>query len=161
VSKLIEGTDGNNSLSGTSGADNLQGYAGNDTMRGNAGGDSLDGGAGDDILSGGTGNDNLYGRTGRDVLAGGAGNDALWGGGNADVFQFRGNWGADKIVGFQNGLDKLDLRTTGLTFQDLAIGAADLDHDGLVDDAVIHGNGHSIALLNLKAALIDASDFLF
>ncbi|MEF8761012.1 MAG: calcium-binding protein [Candidatus Accumulibacter sp. UW25] len=48
VGRVLQGTDGNNTLLGTSG---------NDALIGNAGNDLLDGGAGADSLVGGTGND--------------------------------------------------------------------------------------------------------
>ena len=113
------------------------------------------------MLSGGAGNDRLYGQDGRDVLSGGAGSDSLFGGSGADVFQFRGAWGADKVADFQHGTDKLDLRNDGLTFAHIAVTAADGDHDGHIDDVMIHAGTQSIVLLNVKAALIGASDFLF
>jgi len=155
------GTIGNDVLKGTSGADTLQGLGGQDKISGGAGNDRLDGGLGNDTLSGGAGNDKLYGQQGRDVLSGGAGSDTLFGGSGADVFQFRGAWGADKVADFQDGIDKLDLRSNGLTFANIAVAASDADHDGHVDDVMIHAGHQSIALLNLKAALIGAADFLF
>jgi len=155
------GTSGNDVIKGTSGADTLRGFGGQDKISGASGNDRLEGGAGNDALSGGAGNDRLYGQDGRDVLSGGAGSDSLFGGSGADVFQFRGAWGADKVADFQHGIDKLDLRNDGLTFAHIAVTAADADHDGHVDDVMIHAGTQSITLLNVKAALIGASDFLF
>lgn len=155
------GSGGNDVLKGTSAADSLQGFEGNDRASGGAGNDKLDGGIGNDTLSGGAGNDRLYGQAGKDVLSGGAGSDRLFGGSGADTFQFRGAWGNDRVADFQDHIDRLDLRGTGLTFANLAITAADADHDGHVDDAMIHAGGQSIAVYNLKASLVGAADFLF
>jgi Ca2+-binding RTX toxin-like protein len=154
-------SSGDDVLSGSSGADALQGFEGRDKLSGGAGHDTLDGGSGNDTLSGSTGDDRLYGRDGADFLSGGAGSDRLIGGTGADTFQFRSTWGSDKVVDFQDGIDRLDLRSTGLTFANLSITASDADHDGRVDDTVIHAGGQSIALLDLKAALVGAADFVF
>lgn len=81
-----------------------------DLIQGLGGNDRLGGGAGRDSLMGGTGADSLFGGTEADRLAGGAGNDALTGGTGADVFAFavRGN-GQDRILDFQDGIDRIDL----------------------------------------------------
>jgi hypothetical protein len=158
---LVTGTGASNTLKGTSGADRIQGLAGKDKVYGYSGNDRLDGGTGNDTLSGSSGNDTLLGRSGSDVLFGGAGRDTLHGGPSADRFQFRGQWGADTVADFQDEYDKLDLRGTGLAYSSLMIGAVDADRDGRTDDIAIHANGQSIALLNMRAALVGASDFLF
>ena len=157
----IRGTAANNTLKGTAAADTIQGLGGKDKLYGYSGSDRLDGGSGGDVLSGSSGNDTLLGRDGNDVLVGGAGNDRLYGGAGADVFQFRGRWGSDTVADFRDGTDSLDLRGTGLDFADLRVRAVDADRDGRADDVMIQANGQSIALLNLKAALVGASDFLF
>jgi Ca2+-binding RTX toxin-like protein len=78
--------------------------------------DSLFGGDDDDLLLGGAANDRLFGDDGRDTLIGGAGRDVLTGGADADTFQFRsitespaGATARDSIVGFEAGLDVIDL----------------------------------------------------
>jgi Ca2+-binding RTX toxin-like protein len=154
------GTSGADTLHGTASADLLKGLGGNDRVYGKSGADRLFGGTGNDVLSGGAGNDRLFGDAGRDVLSGDAGNDLLAGGADADVFRFRGPWGSDRIADFENGRDHIDLRTTGLSFDELSILQRDTDRDGRVDDVLIRGNGQSIILLNEKAAGIGASDFL-
>jgi Ca2+-binding RTX toxin-like protein len=63
---IINGTNGNNTLTGTSTADSISGQGGNDTLFGGAGNDSLFGGGNNDLLDGGTG---------ADILDGGSGND--------------------------------------------------------------------------------------
>jgi len=69
----------------------LQGMNGNDTLTGSDGIDTLWGGVGDDTLKGGLGADILNGGDGNDVLQGGQGNDAIDGGGfNCAVSSFAG-----------------------------------------------------------------------
>ena len=155
------GTAANDTIYGTSGKDVIKGLAGNDRLYGGAGADVIVGGSGNDAVKGGGGNDRQYGGTGRDVLSGDAGNDVLTGGLDADTFRFRGNWGDDRITDFQNGVDRLDLRSTELSFGELSVSQRDMDGDGLVDDVFIRGNGQTITLLNEKVSGIGASDFLF
>ncbi|MFC4171060.1 CAP domain-containing protein [Microvirga sp. GCM10011540] len=157
----ISGTSGGNRLFGTSDADIIKGLGGNDRLYGQAGNDRLDGGSGNDRMSGKAGNDALYGRAGRDVLQGGDGNDRLYGGKDADVFSFRGKWGSDRVMDFQNGKDRIDLRSNDLSFSKLKIRRADTDKDGVRDDVLIQAGDYSIAVLNTKLSLIDRGDFLF
>lgn len=148
-------------ISGTASADTLYGTAGVDLIKGAAGADRLYGRAGNDTLRGDTGNDTLYGESGRDTLDGGAGNDFLIGGTDADVFRFTGEWGSDKITGFQDGIDRLDLRGNSLNFSALSIAQSNADSDGLADDVLIKAGGQTITLLNMQKAMIGAADFLF
>lgn len=57
---VIEGGDGDDSLSGGSSTDFLDGRGGNDVLTGHDGGDILDGGAGGDSMTGGLGDDLYY-----------------------------------------------------------------------------------------------------
>ncbi|WP_201838981.1 CAP domain-containing protein [Microvirga zambiensis] len=157
----IDGTAAGETLNGTSGANVINGFGGNDKLYGKAGNDRLHGGAGNDKLYGDSGNDRLYGDAGRDTLVGGTGNDTLTGGTGADRFVFSGKWGKDKITDFQNGSDRIDLRGNALSFDKLGISQVNGDSDGRIDDVLIKANGQSITLLNVKLALIGASDFLF
>jgi Ca2+-binding RTX toxin-like protein len=161
ASAQISGTSANNTLTGRTGADTILALGGDDLLYGLAGHDRLDGGPGNDRMAGSTGNDYLIGRAGRDFLNGGAGNDRLYGGPDPDLFYFRGRWGFDRILDFQNGVDTLDLRSNGLTFAKLKISRADVDKDGALDDVLIQATDRSIGLLNTKAALIEKGDFLF
>ncbi|WP_315975043.1 CAP domain-containing protein [Microvirga yunnanensis] len=160
-STTISGTAGNNTLKGTAAADTILGDGGNDKISGGGGNDKLYGGIGNDALTGNAGNDRLYGEGGRDTLNGSSGNDILKGGAEADTFRFSGQWGKDKIVDFQDGHDHIDLRGNDLSFRDLAISRFNADSDGRADDVLIKADGQSITLLNVKLALIGASDFLF
>ncbi len=154
-------TSAADTLYGTTGGNTIKGLGGNDKIYGRAGIDKLHGGTGNDTLVGDSGNDRLYGDSGRDTLTGSAGNDTLTGGTGADAFRFKGKWGADKIVDFRNASDRIDLRGNGLSFKELSIKKGHGDSDGVADDVIIKADGQSIALLNVKASLIGASDFLF
>jgi Ca2+-binding RTX toxin-like protein len=161
LSSAINGTAIGETLSGTSAANTIKSLGGNDKLYGRSGSDKLYGGTGADRLFGESGNDRLYGGDGKDILNGGAGSDILSGGSGADSFRFAGKWGADKVSDFRNGTDRIDLRGNGLSFRELSIARGNGDSDGKVDDVIIKADGQSIALLNVKASLIGASDFLF
>jgi len=148
-------------INGTTLANTLYGTAGMDLIKGDAGSDKIYAGAGNDTLNGDSGNDTLSGEAGRDILNGGTGNDILRGGAEGDTFRFTGQWGADKVYDFQDGLDRLDLRGNSLSFGALSITQGNADSDGIADDVIIKGHGQTIMLLNMHKALISAADFLF
>ncbi len=75
----------------------VKGDAGDNTLKAHVGGDWLFGLGGSDHLSGSTGND---------VFVGGAGNDLMESGGGSNTFLFSGDFGNDKVIGFQS-TDKL------------------------------------------------------
>lgn len=75
----------------------------NDTLRGDSAANLLWGVSGDDILIGEGGNDILIGDEGADTLTGGDG---------ADVFVGAPSTGADQIIDFSGGVDKLALSST-------------------------------------------------
>ena len=93
----LSGRDGNDTLSGGAGDDRVYGENGNDTVSGNIGNDYLSGGAGDDTLNGDAGRDRLYGGAGNDTLDGGTGSDTLY-----------GEYGNDTLRGGVGGEDYLD-----------------------------------------------------
>ena len=140
-----------NQYAGSTFGDVLQGFAGGDTLFGNDGNDSLFGGKdndmllggfGSDRLSGGDGDDYLSGFDGADRLAGGRGNDLLFGGRSADVFVFAPGDGADRIKGFVDGQDRLDLSAHGFTRV-----AAALRHFEAVDGGVRFVAGNDTVLI--------------
>ena len=164
------------------------GLSGKDTLTGASRADLLDGGLGDDTLAGLGGNDVLMGQHGRDSLDGGAGDDRLIGGGGqdsltggagADQFVFRDAWGADQVMDFQNGLDRLDLTFLreinggAASLADLLVSSGkagatirlDLDGDRKADQLDLDGDGRadavSILLSGVSARQVDAGDFLF
>lgn len=151
---------GNDLLYGDEGDDRIYGQTGDDQLYGGFDRDFLDGGPGNDLLDGGNEDDQLFGGAGKDRLRGGLGNDKLTGGSEADIFEATGTFGRDQVLDFKNGTDKFDV-DAGLTFKKLVITAADLDHDGKVDDISIWLPGGTLEVLNTAKSAIDAGDFLF
>ncbi|WP_095147679.1 polyurethanase [Pseudomonas sp. Irchel s3a18] len=76
------------------------------SVKGDSGANTLTAHASGDWLFGQDGDDHLVGGQGNDVLIGGAGNDLLESGGGSNSFVFSGNFGHDRILGFQ-GSDTL------------------------------------------------------
>lgn len=167
----IDGGLGNDIITGaTLGQNDIRGGLGNDTLIGGSEGNILDGGAGNDILTGGAkedtllggaGADNLVGGDEKDSLTGGAGNDILNGGTGNDTFIFASGFGLDRIVGFEDGLDRIDLTAFATTFG--ALNIVQSGADTLVRSASVFGpiTTNRILLQGVSAATIDASDFLF
>jgi len=106
---LLIGGTGDDFLRGHVGNDDLRGNAGHDILLGDRGHDILYGHGGDDILRGHPGADQLYGGEGNDLLDGGVGFDKLYGQGGEDVFVFRAGYHTDKIFGFTDEVDRLQL----------------------------------------------------
>src|SRR3569833_2015360 len=77
----------------------MNGGDGDDSLTGSAANDTLDGGAGDDTLNGRDGNDILIGGLGNDILNGGRGNDTMSGGEGDDQFPWLPGEGSDVIEG--------------------------------------------------------------
>ena len=77
----------------------LNGGDGDDTLTGSAADDTLDGGDGNDILNGRGGNDTLFGGPGNDILNGGQGTDTMFGGDGDDQFVWNPGDGSDVIEG--------------------------------------------------------------
>lgn len=92
----LEGGAGGDSLSAEAGDDRLAGEAGDDTLDAGEGRDTLLGGTGADALSASTGTDSLNGGDGDDTLFGQAGDDTIHGGADADLLV--GGLGADRLV---------------------------------------------------------------
>lgn len=108
-------------INGGDGADRIEGSGGDDTLKGDGGGDVLIGGQGKDYLYGGAGGDTLDGGSGADYLYGGLGADTLEGDAGVDVFVVNAAnesalAGADAIVDFTSGEDRIDLRGVGGDF---------------------------------------------
>lgn len=126
---ILNGGDGNDALFGGEGNDTLVGARDNDRLLGEGGNDSMLGGLGDDTLTGGGG---------ADYLAGGSGNDVLNGGSGNDVFVFNRFWmeddsnGADIVVGFTVGVDRLDFTGWNHILGDSLVVSASGDRDTLL-----------------------------
>lgn len=110
------------------------------------------------MFIGGAGNDKLSGAAGMDILNGGLGNDSLTGGTEADRYAYSsGIFGNDIINGFQDGLDKIDLTGSGLTFSSFT--ASQIGSDTIL--SYFDGtNTSTIKLAGMAIASIDANDFI-
>lgn len=112
LGSMLDGEDGNDTLTGGSGSDTILGGAGDDfiqglggsdgLLQGNLGADTVDGGEGDDFVFGGQGNDFLYGGVGADFVQGNIGDDMVYGGAGADTLY--GGQGQDALFG-EDGAD--------------------------------------------------------
>lgn len=143
VRLVMNGDDGNDSLTGSLGIDELSGGRGNDTINAGAGDDFINGDDDDDVISAGAGADTVDGGAGVDFITGGDGDDALFGGTGND--SLNGNAGDDLAVG-EDGDDILvgeqgnDL-LLGETGQDSLSGGSGNDTlDGGRNNDVINGN---------------------
>ena len=162
-----QGLGGDDRLWGRQGADTLYGNAGSDRLWGGRDGDELHGGVGKDHLYGGLGHDTLYGGRGDDTLHGGRladrlhggeGKDVLVGGHGRDRFVYDdADFGRDRIVDFEDGLDRLDFTGSGLRWGDLSV-----SNNGKGDAVVrVDGANSKIVLEGVDASLIDQNDFIF
>lgn len=157
--ETLDGGNDNDVLRGNWGDDALFGAAGADTLVGGGDDDSLDGGAGLDVLYGGGGNDTLMGGIDRDVLYGGGGSDIMNGGAGADVFVFGLGNGSDRIFGFTDNLDRLDLRE--FHFGSVAVVAAVASDTALglrIDLRALEGG--MVFLQGMTLAQLSAADLL-
>ena len=164
---VARGLGGDDRLWGRQGADTLYGNAGSDCLWGGRDGDELHGGVGKDHLYGGLGHDTLYGGRGDDTLHGGRladrlhggeGRDVLVGGHGRDLFVYDdADFGRDRIVDFEDGLDRLDFSGSGLRWSDLSISNNGKGH------AVVRVDGANgkIVLEGVDASLIGQDDFIF
>ncbi len=118
---LIFSTKSDDVVYGSANADIIVAGAGNDYVTGGEGRDTLKGGRGNDWLLSGQHGDKIYGGAGRDQIDGGSGDDRLKGGADGDIFVFSGNGsdGADTIVDFEIGLDKLVIGNGTGGFKDI------------------------------------------
>ena len=105
----LRGGSGNDTISGGGSNDLIFGNGNNDLLLGDSGNDTLQGAGGLDTLIGGTGNDILTGGDGVDSLDGGTGEDIMNGGANTDRFVFADNYDEDRINGFVQGEDIIEL----------------------------------------------------
>ncbi|MBC6438400.1 MAG: hypothetical protein GDA52_09780 [Rhodobacteraceae bacterium] len=151
--KVIAGNGNNNSLTGTNGRDSINGFAGNDKLIGRRDDDVLTGGSGDDSLIGNTGNDTLRGNLGDDTLIGGHGDDVLTGGMNADTFVFSSGHGNDTITDFADGVDLIQITTSGVGFSDMTLA----DSSG---DAKVTWDGGTMLLTGVAHTALTAEDFI-
>jgi Ca2+-binding RTX toxin-like protein len=179
----LDGGTGRDLLDGGPGFDELRGGAGADVLTlqdsnfgGNAtGGDgrdlligsdapfalvSLAGDAGNDTLqAGASGDTNLVGGDGDDRLEGGAGDDQFTGGAGLDKFIFGPVWTSasgftDIIWDLEDGVEKIDLRNSGLTESDVTI-----SDDGF--SAIITSAAGRIEVSGFAGQITAGDDLLF
>jgi Ca2+-binding RTX toxin-like protein len=92
----------------------VNGEDGNDTLTDGASNTYLDGGLGNDSINGGAGDDALTGGEGNDTLVGGAGNDYLYGGAGSNKYVFDSLIGSDIVDTFTHGSDKMVFSQAGI-----------------------------------------------
>jgi CSLREA domain-containing protein len=95
--KIIQGTNGPDTMVGDSHRNELHGRGGNDRIFGKKNGDCLFGGSGNDLVEGGDGADQIFGGSGNDHLSGGKGEDIIFGGSGND--RIYGGQDDDKLYG--------------------------------------------------------------
>lgn len=108
----IVAQQGDDRVMADDGDDRIVGGGGEDELYGGAGRDKITSGAGDDFIDGGEDRDILRGGAGDDVIIGDHGNDVLFGGGGADTFIFNDGDDKDRIAGFEQGVDTIELDAT-------------------------------------------------
>jgi Ca2+-binding RTX toxin-like protein len=142
-------------LTGNNLANLLEGVDGNDTVSGGGGNDRLFGEDGNDTLNGGAGNDFLEGDSGA------AGNDTQTGGTGNDTFIFFGSFGLDTITDFKAGAglgDKISFDDA--VFSDFAVVQAASAQVG-ADVVITKDASNNITLKNVLLANLNADDFMF
>lgn len=161
---LLKGYGGNDVLRGDDGTDTMRGAKGNDTLKGGGDADFLFGAQGNDKVFGGTDDDNLFGGgnhdtlvggNGDDWLEGGRGNDWLKGGVGADEFVFATGDGSDKILDFEDGIDRIRITAGATDFGDVTVTAESGGHTRVTFSDV------TIILSSVDPSHIDAGDFIF
>ena len=139
------------------GFENVVSGNGADVLRGSAGANVLDAGGGNDMLYGGLGNDTLLGGAGDDFLWGEGGNDILTGGLGVDRFAFDANNGSDRVTDFQDGVDRIVIRSGAESF-----GQVNVTYDpGNLANTVLTFGGTTVTLVGVSYWNITASDFEF
>ena len=126
-------------------------------VTGSAFGDALTGSSAANRLYGRDSADTLTGMAGNDLLNGGTGHDTLTGGTGADIFVFTdAGFNQDKIMDWEDGIDKLDMRSLGLTFASFTESQSGAN----TVLTLISNNLHKITFMNTLTSEIDAGDFL-
>ena len=163
VGRVVNGTDGPDSLVGGDGDDTLMGLAGNDTLLGGDGEDLLFGNQGDDLLLGNQEEDTLFGGQGQDTLYGGQDRDVLLGNLGDDVLL--GNIGNDTLYGGQGNDSLYGGQGDDVLFGDLGndVLFGDLGNDVLqggagADRYVFNVNSGSDVILGFNATEGDRID---
>jgi len=152
---VLIGESGQDDLRGGDDDDSIVGGADGDTLRGEAGNDFVQGGDGDDFIDGGANVDDVRGGNGNDTIIGGSGGDTMYGNAGNDVFRFAVGSGSDAIVGWEDGLDRIDITTyAGATFGNTVIAQVG------GDTRVTFVSGDSVLLIGVTAATVTIADFI-
>jgi Ca2+-binding RTX toxin-like protein len=144
--------------------ENIEGGAFNDLLTGDGNANILLGFGSGDSLVGGGGADYIDGGEGNDVLVGDSGGDTLIGGSGADFFLYRlasdsTAANMDRIVDFQSGTDRLDLRQMATGNDSFAIATQGAETFVFID---LGRNGTTDSVIRFTGAnAIQASDVLF
>lgn len=147
---LIEGTNGDDSLTGGSGNDSIRGLGGNDTLLGLGADDILEGGRGNDSLEGGEGDDTLDGGPGNDTMIGGPGDDTYLVRSSNDTIIEQPNQGIDTALIFVDYVLPSNVENVELQERDnLSATGNDLDNRilGNRGDNFLSGEGGNDTLI--------------
>ena len=135
--------------------ENFYGSAYDDHITSGSDGNDLVGLDGNDTLIGAGGNDRLFGGNDNDrLLGGGTGNDDLHGQGGNDTYVIQANAGSDRIFGFEDGLDIIEMRDGPADFADLTISQVGAN-------TVITSINGTTTLISFTATDLDVTDFTF
>ena len=100
----------------------------------------------------------LIGHFGDDYLIGGAGFDRLTGGDGADVYAFEAGGGQDVLVGFEAGVDKIDISAyDSLSAEDVLNQASEAPAGGVRLD---FDSGDSAVLRDVELTDLSVGDFI-
>lgn len=161
VTQIVAG-DGGDRLIANDLGNMLSGGRGHDVLIGGDGDDLLEGNRNADTLVGGLGNDTLRGGKGHDRLEGGEGNDVLYGGLGDDVFVFADNSGADTIMDFGRGNNRIEvsqnINGTGISSEAelLALLSSDASGNTVLD----LGGGNNVTLIGIAAGALTEAHFM-
>jgi Ca2+-binding RTX toxin-like protein len=150
---ILDGGDGNDTITGGAGGETLNGGAGDDILNGLGGADTLIGGPNNDTLTGGPGVDPHFGGDGDDTMIWnpGDGSEPVDGEAGVDSFIFNGGAGVDTMTYTGNGVRVTFFRNPGAITMDIGT-TENLIANGLGDNDTITGgtnlNGLITATLN-------------
>ena len=118
---VVDGGDGNDTITTGPAADTVSGGLGNDIIVTGAGIDIISGGDGNDTITGGPGNETQFGGLGDDTLVWnpGDGSDTFEGEAGTDTMIFNGSAGAEIMAAVPNGARLTFTRNLGTIVMDL------------------------------------------
>jgi Ca2+-binding RTX toxin-like protein len=158
---VIDGGDGNDTITGGAGGEALSGGIGNDIINGGAGNDTLIGGPDNDTLTGGPGVDPHLGGDGDDLMIWnpGDGSEAVDGEAGIDTFQFNGGAGIDTMTYTGNGTRVTFFRNPGAITIDIGT-TENLFVNALAGDDTVTGGTNLNGLIVTRVDGGDGNDTL-